>query len=475
VRARWLDAGIVLAAVVALALQTRVVSAGFLFGDFRAFYCASRVALQHDDPYLAQPLHACEAGLGWNLFFERNPTVTVPAPLPSYDLAALAPLALLPFAVAAAAWAAVLALACIVSVVALSRSVAASWQAAFAVLAIALIVASLPFGEVVPIALACICMAGYFARQQRWLPAALSAAGAMVEPHLGLPVCVALAIWVPAARIPLAVCGCALAALALAFLGPATNWEYVTSVLPAHALSEGTRDTQYSLTAALYSLGAPQRLALSVGSAWYAAMVLLGSLVGGRLAKSTSNHAFLAFAPPAFAALGGTFIHVTQIAAALPAAMLLVGTARPPLRIPAFIALLLLAVPWAWAISPSLVVAPLLPVAFLTWWYWHRSLRIALLVGIAAALLQFGATEAYSLTGATRPTRVAAPAIDPRLAEASWSDYSREDSTNSLAAWAVRIPTWMGLALLLALLTYDATQPGLQTSRAGGYLRGEAS
>ena len=117
-------------------------------------------------------------------------------------------------------------------------------------------VASLPFGEIVPIAIAAICACAYFAGRGNWQRAAIAGAVAMIEPHLGLPVCVALAVWAPATRLPLAICLGVLAAASVITLGPAVNLEYFTSVLPAHALSEAARDTQFSLTSVLASLGA---------------------------------------------------------------------------------------------------------------------------------------------------------------------------------------------------------------------------
>ena len=45
--------------------------------------------------------------------------------------------------------------------------------------------------------------------------------------------------------------------------------------------------------------------------------------------------------------------------------------------------------------------------------------------------------------------------IEARLAEAGWSAFSQKMSSHSAASWAVRIPTWAGLALLLGLLTYE--------------------
>jgi len=77
-----ITAAILLASLAALAAQTAVVTrTGFLMGDFRAFYCAARVTAQGENPYLAQPLRTCEIGVGRNLFFRKNPGVTIPAPL----------------------------------------------------------------------------------------------------------------------------------------------------------------------------------------------------------------------------------------------------------------------------------------------------------------------------------------------------------------------------------------------------------
>ena len=62
IRAEPLDrAGIVVAALFGFGLQTSVVArTGFLMGDFRAFYCAARVAAHGDDPYHTEPLRTCE-------------------------------------------------------------------------------------------------------------------------------------------------------------------------------------------------------------------------------------------------------------------------------------------------------------------------------------------------------------------------------------------------------------------------------
>lgn len=475
-RSRWLGALIVLAVLTALALQAGVVArAGFAMGDFRAFYCAARVASHGENPYHTQPLQACEAQIVPRSFQEKNPGVTIPAPLPAYAIAVLVPLAALPFGVSAAIWAAVLLAAWVAAIVALARAAGIAWEIALAALSLGFGVLSLPFGEVVPLAVAGICGAAYYARAGRWRAAAACAALAMIEPHLGLPAAFALALWAPRARLPLALLALGLASLALALLGPAANLEYFLSVLPAHALSEATRDTQYSLTAVLAAAGMPLHASVQAGALWYAAMLVLGVVVGLRLARESGNSAFAVCVPPAFAVFGGTFIHITQIAAALPAALLCVGAIRPARRPIAVAALLLLAVPWGWAVSPALIVAPLVPVAYLAWRYWSANVSAVLLAGIVAAVLLLGLRELYTLPKVHVGGRPATPAIDTRLPEASWSAYSQRSSTATLAAWAVRVPTWSALFVLLALLAADAATLGVAARPRLGYLTREIS
>lgn len=453
----WIAAGIVAATLLALAAQTSVVTrTGFFLGDFRAFYCAARVASRGADPYRTEPLRACERGVVSPVFYRKNPNVTIPAPLPGYAIAALIPFSLLPFGVAAALWVALLLLAWMACIAALTRFAGVSWETSLAAFSLSLGALSLPFGEVVPLAVGCTCVAAYAAWSGRWRLAAIFASGAMIEPHLGLPVCAALAVWARATRWLLAICFTALAALSLVALGPAVNLEYFSSVLPAHALSELTRDTQYSLSAVLAALGFAPSAALRAGALWYVAMLVAGTLAAGKLARQTRNAAFIVCIPPAFAVFGGSFIHITQIAAAVPAATLLAGSAQPRYRNAAVIALLLIVVPWGWVVSPALIVAPIVPVGFLAWRYWGRSTTAVLVAALAAAALVFGLQHLYTAGGPHLGAHGVAPRIDPRLPEASWSAYSRAGSAGSLAAWAVRLPTWTALAILVCMLMQQA-------------------
>jgi hypothetical protein len=110
--------------------------------------------------------------------------------------------------------------------------------------------------------------------------------------------------------------------------------------------------------------------------------------------------------------------------------------------------MLLLAVPWGWAVSPALMVAPIVPVAYLAWRYWSGNLTAILLAAVAAAVLVLGLST-LAQVAVSHVAHLSAPPIDSRLAEATWSSFTQRSSTNGIAAWVMRIPTWTGLALLL--------------------------
>jgi hypothetical protein len=444
-------AAIALLTLLAVGAQAALVArAGFFMGDFYAFYCGAHVAATGADPYTAEPLRSCERGTGLNAFFRVHPGAAVPAPLPGYALAAFMPLAALPPAVAAALWLALSIGALALAVIALARCAGVFWTVPLSAFALSVGAASLPLGEVVALALGALCVSAWCAKTGRWYGAAAAAAVTMVEPHIGLPACLALAIWAPKTR-PMLLGLAALAAVAsLVAIGPAGNVEYFARVLPAHALSEAARDTQFSLTAVLTSLGAAPPAAVRAGTWWYAAMLVLGIIVGARVAKRTGDAAFLVCVPPAFALLGGTFVHVTQMAAALPAAVLLLARSdRRTLPIALF-ALILLAVPWLYAWSPALGVAPALPVAYLVWLRFHRLIPAGA-AAVAAALALVGLNRAWS-AGAHAVARRVPIAIDPNLAQAAWARFAGESSHGALGAWLVRLPTWLGLTVLLATL-----------------------
>ena len=93
----------------------------------------------------------------------------------------------------------------------------------------------------------------------------------VVEPHLGLPVCAAMLLWVSRARVPLIGTGLLFAFAAAATTGLAGIAEYLARVLPAQAAAEAGYVYQYSLTYVLVTFGAPHAVALVLGDVSYAA------------------------------------------------------------------------------------------------------------------------------------------------------------------------------------------------------------
>jgi hypothetical protein len=278
----------------------------------------------------------------------------------------------------------------------------------------------------------------------------------MIEPHLGLPVCVALVVWAPPTRIALGISFGVLAAVSLLAIGPATNLEYFASVLPAHALSEAAFNMQYSLTSVLVSLGVADKSAVRAGSLWYFSMLALGVIVGGILARKTGNRAFLVCTPPAFAVFGGVYVHETQVAAALPVTFLFLTYANAWRRTIAVLALLLLAVLWRMANSPAVILAPVFPIGYLAARFWSWNLRAIALAAVATVLLFLCIDHAYLAAPARHPSAYVGSTIDSRLPEASWSIFLRANRTPSAASWIARIPTWSGLILILGVLSMDA-------------------
>jgi hypothetical protein len=454
VRNAWLSAALVVVSLAALVLQFALVGrTGFFVGDFSAFYCASKVAAQHQDPYLTEPLRTCELQTGSAKFFKYFPGLTTPAPLPGYVFAALRPLTFLAFPLAASLWICLLILAFGAAVFSIARFASVSWQIPFSALSLSLGVLSIPFGEIVPLCIGFICLAAYFASKGRWLYAACGIAGAFIEPHLALPATIGLAIYARRARLDLAVVILLLGLLSLATIGLSTNLEYFLSVLPAHILSEIFRDTQYSLTEVLVSLGAPIGAAIKVGTVSYLAMVAVGVFAGQRLAKQTGNAAFSVCIPPAFAVFGGTFIHATQIAVAIPATILFASYADGKRRTLAICALLALSVPWGWVISLAILLAPVFPVGYLAWRYWGN-LRAVLVAAVASAALALLIVVPHR--GPLQKIPRNAVSIDARLAEHSWGAFTQTFTRHDPVSWILRSPTWSGLFLILIVIASEA-------------------
>jgi alpha-1,2-mannosyltransferase len=423
-------------------------SGGWLAVDFRAYYCAALAQREGLNPYYAQSIHQCERDTPAP-YYRASGSVTVPAPYPPYALALFYPLTFLPFGAAAALWWLVLFAGIVLAAWALARTTALPWLVGWAVLALSAGLASLSSGNVVSFAVGAVVLCAFFAQKGRTIAAAVAAAVAMVEPQIGVPVVAALFVFAPGSRLVLAGAFAAFGLLSLWTAGFAQTLSYMTAVVPAHALSEVSRDNQYSVATVLSALGTPDATAALAGSISYLVMASVGVVVALRLARRYDEPALVVLLPPAVSLLGGAFVHTGEIAMAAPACLLLFARSDTR-RARFFCALMLLAVPWILATSIALFLAPVFPVAYLA----HALLRgdrtIALAAGVVSFAVIAGLFALSTVHGgpAIGVHHHAYPPIDPRLAEASWRQLVLGNSTNRPIMWLLRLPTWIGLIVL---------------------------
>jgi hypothetical protein len=425
--------------------------------DYRAFYCAGMAVRQHENPYHTASLRQCELGKTDAQYRSRLPHTTLPAPQPLYDIAFFALLSGLPFGAAKALWGAIIGAAIFTTVFSLVRLTGLSPPIVFAISSMALIGNTLALGQIVPIYTAAAASAALLVKQGRPAWAGVAAIAALIEPHLGLPICIALAIWSPRSRPALAI-GCGLlAVVAVAAGGVQTNIEYVTKVLPAHALSELPSDGQLSLSVIMHALHVPDEAAIRIGSLSYAIMSVLGIIAGRVLSVRLGNAAYVVTVPAAAAVFGGSFLHGTDIIAAVPLTLMLASV--PSLRPFAVATLVLLATPWAAQSQPHDMVGWFaLSAALAAYVLWSIG-NVRPLVSAACAVLIFAALcqvnfayERDQHAYEHRAKAAAAPAIDEIYPQASWGRVMAGTfATQSAPAWVMRVPTWGGLILLFAL------------------------
>ncbi|HET9095257.1 MAG TPA: glycosyltransferase family 87 protein [Candidatus Baltobacteraceae bacterium] len=442
------------AALVLIAWQLHVSSkVEALFGDFRAFYCAAGAAAHGANPYAAAAIYACErAPMPYGLY-QATPGVAVPAPLPGYALLAFAPIALLPYLAACAVWLALLLFTAFTSARALALLLDRPYDAMLWVLAAGFAIISIPFGELGTVIVAAVLWMAVALRRGAWTWAALAGGVAMILPHVALPALLAVFLFVPQMRTRLVLLAVALLALDVSCGGPGVALAYLRDVLPAHARSEIGSTAQYGLTWILHGLHASDRAAIAGGEISYAVMVVLGLLAARVFVLRRDDPAYAALIPPALAVLGGTFMHYTQIMIAIPAALMLFYRAGNRVARNMFAAaLLLLVVPWAWALGqPVLVFVYALVCGFagarVLGWSGSAALRAAL----ASVLLAGSILLAGYHFGPGLNTHVHAVALQGGLAQSSWERFVRSQrASTSVVWWIAKAPTWIGL-LLLAL------------------------
>ncbi len=444
---------------IAMALAFAMRSGGRLVDDpedFEAFYCAGKVAVAGANPYRAEPLRSCEHDAMRASGFSPIPYLALPAPLPGYAIAFFGLFSRMTFSAASTAYLMLSLASVVATVLLLHRLTGFPFIAVMAAFALSVAQISVLNGQIVPIVvLALVASATALAGRHPAL-AALATAVATIEPHVALPACLSLAFFVPRSRIALAAGGAVAIASAVLALGVAPNVEYVLRVLPAHARAEVASPLQYSMTSMLYRIGVGTNVAVWCGSLSYAATCAIGLLVARRLARLLDAPELLVLVPPAFAVVGGPFVHLTQIAVAIPALLVLSAKSTAARRILAP-TVVVLAVPWQdMAINDSapVLLATGIVASAITALIW-KPLRWKAL-GFVTAAIALAAAERYSASvthlvrsNATLP--IAAVRDGNRLAEASWAAFSQNAlRVSSPYYYLEQIPTLLALTVFVA-------------------------
>ena len=461
-RAAALALAAVLVAIVGFGAARPDVRPAGLMRDFNAFYCAGSAMLHHADPYRAEPLGGCERRPKPAPLLTGARGLAMPAPLPPYALVPFVALAWLPYTAAVIVWALCIVLAVAVAAYAVRRTTGLPMLPIVTALALTDGYASLCLGQVAPIAVAAIAVAAMLVSVGRDEGAALAAAFAMIEPHVALPVCLALFVWRARTRLVLvtAALGCAFLSFSLASIP--TTFEYLRAVIPAHALSEVVNEKQFSLTYALHRFGATDAAAVRAGELWYVAMLACGVVLSRIVAKKTFDDAAIVTIPPALALVGGPFVHIIQMAAALPAAFVLYRHAGARTRRYLGIGIAALAIPWMQFVNLGTIFVLLAPVAAAVLVATLVDRRPLAVAGAAVfAVLVVEELTFFIATGVGDATPALVAHYDPKaLAEASWTLYVRAIGTaNARAFDLAKIPTLFGLTTLVCAATMTVFRP----------------
>jgi hypothetical protein len=413
--------------------------------DFADFYCAGAALDAGDDPYRYEPLHRCEHRVNTTAAYLNDPRRVVPAPLPPYDFPPFVQAARFPYSAARAVMVAAIALAVVASVGGLATIGMPLDVAALALLLPAGYVL-LNAGQIVPFALLALVLCGVALARRRDRLAGIAAALTLIEPHLGLPVCIALLLWIPRGRLTLVAAVLVLSAAGALMVGNAGVTEFLLRVLPWQAAAETGYVYQYALTYVLHVLGVASPVALSAGALSYVAMAVLGIWLGRRCAQRLGRPELIAFVPAACSVVAGSYVHMVDLPFAIPAALVLACSLDGRLRSAAIVALCLLAVPWipVW-ITKKLFLATLFVVATIL-------VRLRASAGVGAATFLAIAVTIYLLELAPPAPLVAmtpAGTAPADLAQSAWRAWVEALPPASLTWLVVKIPTWVAFGAVL--------------------------
>jgi hypothetical protein len=451
----------VLAAFIVVSFALYLTQYPARFADFRAFYCAGSVVRTGADPYRQHPLHECEARLTAPLLSPLGAEITVPAPFPGIVLAGFALLSLVPFA-----WATVLAtlgsaaaLACAIRL--LAALTAAPLGAVAIVVGFPALVVPLPLGQPTPLILLGLCGSAALLSAGRPRTAALALAATAFDPHVALAALTGMFAAVPRARLAIVAVGAALAGASVLAAGPAREWEYVHSVLPAHALANVPEFSQFSTASFAYLAGVPAPLALAIGNAWYVGSLFAGAFAAVRL-RARLGPCAAVFVPTAFAVFGGAHTHLQQLALAVPAALLVASSATGRRRAVLVAATFVAAAPWL-IFCPFPVLFAAIAVLGAAFARLMDVGHISAAFGLAVFWLATGLCASVALTVRPYVAVPFHPAGNP-LAEVAWGRFVNAIGEPA-QLWVVlaKLPTIAAFAVLLAILL----RMSLNGARAG--------
>lgn len=450
--------GIVTILIFAFSPSSRPIA---LWRDFNAFYCAGRVVDARMNPYLAEPLGTCERTPRTQAFQAGAENLTLPAPLPPYDFVIFRFLAFLPYAWAGALWMAVIAACTLATGRALHRLCGLSTLAATALCVPTVAFSAGILGEMAPVAIAAIAWCAHAFARRRSTDAGIFALIAMTQPHVGLAAVVALFLCDRRTRAVLAGGAAVLALWGVANVGPHAFVRYFTTVLPAHAIAEIPSTNQISLTALLAEIGAPHGFAVFAGAFCYFAMLVAGVALAYRIRAANARDSLIVALPVAFALLGGIFMHVTQLPAALPCTLIVWARSTGRIRTVLGFVAIAIAVPWVQFSFLGLGFPILAGGAMAVASAELLGLRFRMAFAMATLITGF-------IIGLDVGVVVAAPTPDPPplppivptdLPEVNWATAMTNISRIDPGLYTVaRIPSWIGT---LAMVVFCA--------RAGGH------
>jgi hypothetical protein len=231
--------------------------------------------------------------------------------------------------------------------------------------------------------------------------------------------------------------------------------EYLTQVVTAHALSEINNQEQLSLAYVLHLVGVPSALAVTIAKVQYAMMLLLGIVLVRNAAKAYGP-AIVPFGAVSFVLIGGPFLHVTQVVAALPAALLMAGRSKSK---SAAAAATLLAIPWL----DYATVLTVLPIAVAVSYAMVRKLcgqSIRAASTFVVVSTSFIVASAFYVAGDRLRGRPAYGNVAPSaMAETTWRtlvDFDRHGHIwlSSLA----KIPTEAALVIIIGLIARETLE-----------------